>query len=149
MDAPKATADITLRLERRIAATPERVFAAWTKAEELSRWFSPTPQMSVHVHEADVRVGGRYRIEMRPPAGDSHIATGTYVEITPPKKLVFTWSWESRPAGKGTQVTILIEPDGAGSRMVLLHEKFVNEEDRTKHGEGWTGCLDRLVAALS
>lgn len=149
MDAPKATTDITLRIERRIAASPERVFAAWTTAEGLKHWFSPTPEHAVLVHDLDLKVGGRYRVEMRHSSGEAHIVIGNYREITPPKRLVFTWQWETGMAGGQTLVTVLIEPDDKGSRMTLLHEKFASEEERAMHNEGWTGCLDRLVAAVS
>ena len=148
MQSPKAIADVTLRLERKIAAPPERVFAAWTTAEGLKHWFAPTNDHAVFVHALDLRIGGGYRIEMRHPGGASHIVTGAYREITPPRQLVFTWSWENREDAGETLVTVVVEPDGKGSRLVLLHEKFPNAEERDRHNEGWTGCLDRLLSAL-
>lgn len=149
METPKVGADVTLRLERQIAASPEKVFAAWTTAEGLSRWFSPTTDHAVHVHELDVRPGGRYRIEMRHKGGASHSCYGTYREIEPPRRLVFTWYWEDRPGMPETTVTVSIQAEGSGSRLTLLHERFADAEERDLHQKGWIGCLDRLPAGLS
>ncbi len=148
METPKVAADVTLRLERRIAAPPERVFAAWTTPEVLSRWFSPSPEYSVHVHQLDLRVGGAYRIEMRHTGGNAHVAYGTYREITAPRRLSFTWRWENDPAVPETLVTVLVTPDGAGTKLEFLHERFADAEQRDKHNQGWTGCLARLLAEL-
>jgi len=148
METPKVETDVTLRLERQIAAPPERVFAAWTQAEGLTRWFGPTQEHSVRVHELDVRVGGRYRLEMLHSSGRSSVVFGTYQEITPPRRLVFTWMWENENLKAETLVTVLVEPEGKGSRLVVLHERFSNTEEREKHNQGWTGCLDRLEASV-
>ena len=149
METPKVGADITLRIERQIAAPPEKVFAAWTTAEALSRWFSPTADYTVHVHALELRPGGRYRIEMRHKGGAASFCSGTYRVITAPSRLVFTWVWEDRPGMLETLVTVTIQPDGAGSLLVLLHERFADAEDRDKHNQGWTGCLARLPVAIS
>lgn len=148
METPNVASEVTLHLERRIAAPPEKVFAAWTRAEALTRWFSPTQEHAVRVHELDLRVGGRYRIEMCHSSGRASVAFGTYREITPPRRLVFTWMWENENLKQETLVTVTIEPDGAGTRLTLLHEKFTSTEERDKHNEGWTGCLNRLDSAL-
>ena len=48
----------SLTLKRRLDATPEKVFAAWTDPEKIVKWFGPDSG-PVHQAEADVRVGGR------------------------------------------------------------------------------------------
>ena len=148
MAPSKASSEVTLRLERRIAASPEKVFAAWTSPEVLIHWFAPTPEFKTIVHEIDLRVGGRYRIEMRDPGGAPHTATGTYREVDAPRKLVFTWRWEEKTQMADTLVTVTCQPDGAGTLMVLLHENLADEADRDSHNKGWIGCLDRLPAAV-
>lgn len=149
MEAPKTAVSITLNLERRLAAPPDRVFAAWTQAAALSRWFAPSPDHTAHVDVLDVRVGGRFRIEMRHSGGNVHTVGGEFREIDPPRRLAFTWQWEAAPGGGETLVTVRIEPDGAGSRLVLLHERFASEAERDEHNKGWTGCLDRLPGAIA
>lgn len=149
METSKATADVALRLERTIAATPEQVYRAWIETEALTRWFAPANDFTTVVHAIEPRVGGRYRIEMRSPDGVPHLATGVFRELDRPKRLVFTWQWEDDPdRGGETLVSVLLTPEGNGTRLVLLHERFVTAELRDKHQQGWTGCLDRLANAV-
>ena len=61
-----------LRLTRTYAAPPEKVYAAWTDPQALKRWFAPSDDFQTPEVEADVRVGGRYRIVMRSPDGEWH-----------------------------------------------------------------------------
>jgi uncharacterized protein YndB with AHSA1/START domain len=143
-----ATQDLTLEVRRTFPTTPARVYAAWTQAEALTRWFAPSAEMTTIVHELDVRVGGRYRIEMRSPDGKQHIACGTYTELASPHRLAFTWAWESNVAEQ-TLVTIDIAPRGASAtELVLRHTRFATEASRDGHNKGWQGCLNRMEASF-
>ncbi len=70
--------DISLTLVRKIKASPEKVFAAWTDPEVLKKWMSPSDDMEVTLAETNLKVGGRYRIIMHGPDGKDHIVGGTY-----------------------------------------------------------------------
>lgn len=137
----------TLVIRRQLAASPEKVFEAWTKAEHLAQWMAPTAEMTTTVHELDLRVGGRYRIEMRDPTRDEpYIVGGTYREVSPPNRLVFTWQWEKSFSPKNeTLVTLTFTASGDGTELVLTHERFADRETRDDHDKGWNGCLDRLT----
>lgn len=144
MDTSKAAAEVTLRLERTIAATPDQVFRAWTEAEAMKQWYAPESTSTTIVHAIEPRVGGRHRVEMRGPDGVSHIVGGTFKEVDRPRKLVFSWAWEGERATGETLVTVLLSPEGKGTKLVLLHERFPSGEVRDKHQQGWNGCLERL-----
>ncbi len=158
MAAQKLCPDTTLQLSRTFSAPRENVFRAWTTEEALKRWHAPSDDFSTPHVEVDLRVGGRYRIEMKDPQGESHVVTGVYREIVPPEKLVFTFGWEGGEGCGGdkvgdmgeTVVTILFEAQGQGNatKVTLTHEFFPTSEIRDKHSMGWTGCLDRLAKAL-
>ncbi len=148
MMAPKTTSDApTLRLERTFAAPRERVFRAWTDPAELSRWFAPTDEHTTKVIALDVRVGGRYRVEMHSPSGNVHIVVGTFREVRPPEKLVFTWAWEGKDMGE-TLVTLEFRDRAGSTDLILTHELFPTQELRDEHSRGWNACLDRLAKAL-
>lgn len=141
------SAGTALEVRRTIPATRERVFKAWTEAAAVSRWFAPTDDYTTVVHELDVRVGGRYRIEMRHKGGARHIAVGAYRDIAPPERLAFTWAWEGHEMPE-TLVALEFLDRGAETEVVLSHTGLDTAELRAKHQEGWFGCLDRLTAKV-
>jgi uncharacterized protein YndB with AHSA1/START domain len=79
--------------------------------------------------------------------GEEHQVNGVYREVVRNQKLVFTWAWRSTPE-RESLVTVLIEPDGAGSMLTLIHEQFFDEAARDRHRHGWTGSLDKLERYL-
>jgi uncharacterized protein YndB with AHSA1/START domain len=137
----------SLRLERRLGAPPEKVYAAWTEPEHLMQWFGPEG-IEMLIAETDPRVGGRYRIVARSPDGEEHHVSGEYREVVPNEKLVFTWAWRSTPE-RVSLVTLHIRPDGEGARLTLVHEQFFDEPARDRHRQGWTGSLDKLEKYLA
>jgi uncharacterized protein YndB with AHSA1/START domain len=138
----------TLQLRRTFPAPRERVFRAWTTPEEMKRWQAPRP-MTTPFAEVDLRVGGRYRIHMRAPDGAEHRVAGVYREVDPPRRLVYTWAWESGPDQTETLVTVEFFDRGGATEVVLTHALFSSEEARGRHEHGWTGCLDNLAEALA
>jgi uncharacterized protein YndB with AHSA1/START domain len=136
--APKPS----LTLKRRLNASPERVYAAWTDPEKLKRWFGPEEIETLRA-DADARVGGRFRIVMRGTDGEEHDVSGVYREVVPNEKIVFTWAWRSTPE-RESLVTVVIKPEGAGSLLTLVHDQFFDEAARDRHEHSWIGCLDKL-----
>jgi uncharacterized protein YndB with AHSA1/START domain len=136
----------TLQVKRTFAASRERVFRAWTEAEELRHWFFPSPDYTVVIPILDLRVGGKYQVEMRhKESGNVHRLEGIYREIKPPEKVAFTWQWEPGASASETLVTVEFHDLGPSTEIVLTHELFPNLEERDKHSHGWTGCLDQLA----
>ena len=147
--ANSAEAPPAVRLTRTIRASRQRVFRAWTDPELLMRWFI-TPDDEMRIIELDLRAGGRYRLEgtvrARPWA-----VWGTYREVVPPSRLVYTWTWDNdsnlgEPLGKDTLVTVEFLERGAETEVVVTHEKLATERARTEHANGWVECLDRVAA---
>lgn len=139
-----------LVVRRNFKAPIERVYAAWTEAEQIRRWLAPG-RMSVPAAEADVRVGGRYRVQMADDNGEGdcefHTTGGVYREVIPNERLVFTWQWE----GSGLETVVTLEFRRVSSKeteLTLIHEGFDSEDTRNKHGQGWEGCLANLQIYL-
>jgi uncharacterized protein YndB with AHSA1/START domain len=141
------TTEHTLEVRQVVKASPARVYRAWTEPELLAQWFAPSPEFSTVVHEADARVGGSYRIEMKPPQGPVHTAVGQYQELDPPRRLVFTWRWEEQPP-RHTVVTVDLKPHAEGTEVTLTHTLFTSAEDRDHHQKGWEGCLQHLAGVM-
>jgi uncharacterized protein YndB with AHSA1/START domain len=124
------------------------VFRAWTDPVALARWFHVSDEYSTLVPELDLRVGGKYRVEMHHKGGNVHKLFGTYREIKPPEKVAFTWSWENDPNRGESLVTVEFLDLGASTEIKLTHELLPNAEERGKHEHGWTGCLEQLAKYL-
>lgn len=140
--------DTRLRLTRTIAAEPTAVFAAWTEPDRMQRWLCPEG-VTIEAVEADPVVGGAYRVRMRSERG-VHTAHGTYREVDPPRRLVFTWDWEEAESSVGeTVVTVELREVERGTELVLTHEGFPAAEARDGHEEGWASCLNRLESHLA
>jgi uncharacterized protein YndB with AHSA1/START domain len=144
-----ATEDKTSLQIRRIYQAPVAiVYAAWTDPEQMKHWMGPSDAFGDAEVTMDVRVGGRYRIVMHSPDGETHRVGGVYREVVPNKKLVYTWTWESTPE-RESLVTIEFKPSGDGTELVLAHQRFADSEARDKHQAGWNGCLERLGRYLT
>jgi uncharacterized protein YndB with AHSA1/START domain len=139
-----ATQAQTLRFTRRFAASRERVFRAWTNAQELKEWWRPNGFTTGSV-EIDLREGGLYSIAMQPPQGEVRYVHGTYVEVRPPERLVMTWSTTGSPRHDGNESLLTIEFVAAGdaTEVILTHE-HLPEAFVSDHNAGWRSTLDHL-----
>jgi uncharacterized protein YndB with AHSA1/START domain len=148
MPDPNTAAETTLQLKRTFAAPREKVFHAWAQPETLKKWCAPSDEFSIPIAEADLRVGGKYRIAMQAPDGNLYVAIGEYREILPPQKLVFTWLWEGGDMHE-TLVTLEFHERGGETELILTHELFPDAEARNRHEQGWMGCMGRLAKLFS
>lgn len=132
-----------VRLERLLPAPAEDVFAAWTDADSMSRWLSPTGRAEV---TADVRVGAGFRVVMI--GEDTEIEhTGEYLAIDPPRLLSFTW--QSPYTGPHpSMVTVTLHPEGESTRLVLVHEALP-PETAPDHEGGWGSIIENLASLLA
>jgi uncharacterized protein YndB with AHSA1/START domain len=136
-----------LQLKRLIDAPREAVFRAWTDPEHVKRWWGPIG-MATTTAEIDLRTGGAYRLVMSPPDDGMALAvTGTYREVTPPSRLVYTWQWENGvPDALQTLVTVEFNEQGAQTEIVITHGGFPSDGVLPSYQVGWEETLARLAA---
>jgi uncharacterized protein YndB with AHSA1/START domain len=129
MDAKQASEQLpgpittTDRSERELVVTrtfdgPARiVFAAWTTPEILMKWWAPKSFGITFIScEADVRPGGTYRFVFAHPASGQPMAfVGRYLEVEPPKRLV----WTNEEAEQGPVTTVTFEEKDGKTHLVL------------------------------
>jgi len=136
----------SLALQRHYPVAPEKVWRAWTDAEAVKRWWGPGPGEPVSLAELDVRVGGRFRIVFGGPDGKMHECAGTYQEVVPNRKLVFTWSWPNSTPERVSVVTIIFKEVDGETDLLFKHEQLFDEKARDDHKRGWSASLDKLAA---
>jgi uncharacterized protein YndB with AHSA1/START domain len=102
------------------------VYEAWTKAELFKRWWVPKSLgMSLLSCELDVRVGGKYRLTFRHPASPEPMAFfGTYTEVTPHSRLV----WTNDEGGDDGATTTVTFEEKAGKTLVVLRDVYPSKE---------------------
>ncbi|WP_411824599.1 SRPBCC family protein [Leptospira sp. 'Mane'] len=145
-----------LKIEKKINADPTRLFRAWLKAEDFSRWFLSGDLIGIESATIDPRPGGRFQINM---TLDGKILphVGEYIVIDEPTKLVFTWRSHATD-DRDTLVTVtfdeLTEVNGGVSvggirkpqtLVTLIHERLPSELAIQMHHGGWTGILNGLA----
>ena len=115
------------------------VFDAFTKADLFRRWWVPKSMgMKLVSCELDARVGGKYRLEFD-VGGPVPIAFfGTYVEVKPYSRLV----WTNDEGGEGGSVTTVTFEENAGKTLVVLRESYPSKEALDAAG---TGAADAMV----
>jgi uncharacterized protein YndB with AHSA1/START domain len=142
----------SVTVTHRYAHPPEKVFDAWLNPALARRFLFTTPDGEVIRCDIDARVGGRYTIVDRRPEGAKHFSgdiehVGEYLEIDPPRRLVFTFGVPQFEPGF-TRVTVEIAPDGDGCILTLTNDD-VPAEWADSNTEGWTMILGSLETALA
>ena len=125
------------------------VFGAWTKPELFRRWWVPKSMgMALRSCEMDVRVGGKYRLKFEP---DAMAFFGTYLEVTPPSRLV----WTNEEGGEGGPVTTVTFEEKGGKTLLVMHELYPSKEALDAAGTGAADAmgetfdqLDELLVTL-
>ena len=142
----KEDATVERTSERELVVTrtfngPARiVFEAWTKPELFKRWWVPKSMgMVLRSCEMDVRVGGRYRLEFEP---DAMAFFGTYLEVTPHSRLV----WTNEEGGDGGPVTTVTFEEKGGKTLLVMHELYPSKEALDAAG---TGAADAMVETFA
>jgi len=133
-----------LRITRVFDAPRQLVFEAWTKAEYLSRWFTPAPH-TTHGCQLDFRPGGVFRLTMRTPDGVEFPMDARFTEIIPDERIVFA-------ATVHGDLKILTTVTFAGTHdktTLTVHQVYSHESDATRGANaGWTLTLNQLAAYL-
>jgi uncharacterized protein YndB with AHSA1/START domain len=130
----------SIERELRIAASPETVFEYFVDPAKLVRWMGTTAH-------AEPLPGGLFRIDYN----GTDIARGTYLEVEPPRRVVFSWGWEMPgdpvPPG-GSIVDVSLTPDGDGTLVRLRHSGLPTVAV-DGHAEGWDYFLPTLAAVAA
>jgi uncharacterized protein YndB with AHSA1/START domain len=155
----KSRTTVERKSERELVITrtfngPARiVFEAWTKPELLERWWVPkSTGMSLLSCEADVRVGGTYRLVFRHGASGPMAFHGRYLEVTPHARLV----WTNEEGGDGGAITTVTFEETGGKTLLVVHELYPSKEalDSARASGAEAGTLeafeqlDELLVAL-
>lgn len=133
--------DRELVVTRTVNAPAALVFEAWTKAELFRRWWVPKSYgLNLLACELDVRVGGQYRLVFRHEDATMEFF-GTYLEVTPPTRLV----WTNDEGDEGKTITTVTFNEAAGKTQVVVNDLYPSKE---AVDTGSTGAMPEVLAQL-
>jgi uncharacterized protein YndB with AHSA1/START domain len=138
-----------LTITRTFKAPRERVFAAFTDADLIQKWFGP-PGTNVSAVTLDARTGGRIRVLMKNSEGEDFNARGVIAEFRAPERLSYTFAWEEDDPKDEHETFITVDfiERGNQTEIVFTQERFASEESRDNHIKGWNGSFGKLDALL-
>lgn len=143
--------DDPIVVEGYFAASPARVFKAWTDPEIVVKWFGQTPH-SLHSATIDLRPGGVWRFLKSSDAEKTVGFEGQYLDIQPDEKLVFSWTHVishaggEREATPYSQVEVDFTARGKGTYVRLVHSAVRREDARRGIGGGWEAAFGHIFA---
>lgn len=146
----------TFQLERKLKASPERVFAAFADEATKRRWSYESGSHALEHYELDFKPGGKERAQMKmgpgtPVSGKTLVNDVVYEDIVPARRIVtaYRMSFDGKPFS-ASLATIELLPAGAGTDLVLTHQGayFEGSDGPEMRKGGWDSLLGKLVKEL-
>jgi uncharacterized protein YndB with AHSA1/START domain len=139
-----------VEVQRLLAASPAKVFAAFSDQMLVAQWLRPSTDVKLTVLAYDFRPGGTYRFAYEVSADQRMVVGGIFRAIEAPALIVFTWLIEppDEHAGLHSEVTVQLVPRGSSTELTIRHDKFNRKDADARHDQGWRGALDLLEASL-
>ena len=139
------TSDRELVVRRTFNAPARLVFEAWTRPDLFKRWWVPkSMSMFLRSCEMEVRVGGGYRLVFGQDASNTTEFFGTYLEVTPPSRLV----WTNEEGGDAGPVTTVTLEEQGGRTLLVFHELYPSKEALDAAGTGAAEGMSETFAQL-
>ncbi|MBO9536264.1 SRPBCC family protein [Herbaspirillum sp.] len=112
----------TVRLHRVLRAKPERVYRAFLDPDAMVKWLPPHG-FTAKVHHMDARVGGSHKMSFTNfSTGSSQSFGGTYIELVPGERIVYTDKFDNPDLPGEMKVTVTIRPVLTGSELNIVQE---------------------------
>lgn len=135
----------TIRLHRVIAAKPEKVYRAFLEADAIASWLPPFGFLCT-VHELDGKTGGKHRMSFRNfTTGNGHSFGGTYLELVPGERLVYTDKFEDPGMPGEMRVTVDLKAVSAGTEIDIVQEGVPDMIPADGCYLGWQQSLYKLA----
>lgn len=135
----------TIRLHRVIATRPEKVYRAFLESDAVASWLPPYGFVCT-VHEQDARVGGRFRMSFRNfTTGESHAFGGTYLELVPGERIVYTDTFEDPNLPGEMRTTVIMKAVSVGTEINIEQEGVPDVIPPEGCYLGWQECLHKLA----
>ena len=135
----------TVRLHRVLTAPPQKIYRAFTEADAIASWLPPFGFLCT-VHELDAKVGGQHRMSFRNfTTGRSHSFGGTYLELIPAEKLVYTDRFDDPNLPGEMRVTVELRAVSVGTEVHITQAGIPDIIPLDACYLGWQESLRKLA----
>ena len=134
----------TIHLHRVLTAKPQKVFRAFVEPDAVASWLPPFGFLCT-VHELDAKVGGKHRMSFRNfTTGNGHSFGGTYLELVPGERIVYTDAFEDPHLPGEMKTTITFKKVSMGTEMTIEQQGVPDVIPPEACYLGWQECLQKL-----
>lgn len=134
-----------VRLHRVVAASPDKVYRAFVEPDAVASWLPPFGFLCT-VHELDARVGGTHHMSFRNfTTGNSHSFGGTYLELIPGEKLVYTDRFDDPNLPGEMKVTVTLKAVSVGTELNIEQQGIPDMIPTEACYLGWQESLRKLA----
>jgi uncharacterized protein YndB with AHSA1/START domain len=135
----------TVRLHRVLRAAPEKIYRAFLDADAMAKW-SPPHGFTCKVHEADVRIGGTYRMSFTNfSTGKSHSFGGSYLELIPNERISYSDKFDDPNLSGEMKTTITLKKVSCGTELEIVQEGLPDAIPVEACYLGWQESLTLLA----
>jgi uncharacterized protein YndB with AHSA1/START domain len=135
----------TVRLHRVLKTTPQKLYKAFIDPDAMNKWLPPNG-FTGHVHHMDAKVGGKYKMSFTNfSSGKSHSFGGTYVELIPNERLVYTDKFDDPNLPGEMRTTIVLKKVSVGTELNITQEGIPDMIPAEMCYLGWQDSLALLA----
>ena len=135
----------TIRLHRVIATAPDKLYRAFLEPDAVASWLPPFGFLCT-VHELDAKVGGRHRMSFRNfTTGKTHAFGGTYLELEPDARIVYTDRFDDPTMPDEMRVTVALKAVSVGTELQIEQQGVPDMIPPEACYLGWQDSLFKLA----
>src|SRR5260370_754938 len=135
----------TIRLQRVLRATPERIYRAFLDADAMAKWLPPN-DFTGKVHHLDAKVAGTYKMSCTMfTTGRSHSFGGKYLELVPRERIRHTDKFDDPNLPGEMQTTITLKTVSCGTELNIVQEGIPDVIPAETAALGWNDIRDALL----
>jgi Uncharacterized conserved protein len=135
----------TIRLHRVLTTKPEKIYRAFLEPDALAKWLPPNGFVC-SVHQFEGKVGGTFKMSFRNfTTSQSHAFGGTYVELAPNQRIVYTDTFDDPHLPGEMRVTVTLKPVSVGTDVGIVQEGVPDVIPAEACYLGWQESLINLA----
>jgi uncharacterized protein YndB with AHSA1/START domain len=145
MHAGEITMPGTVKLHRVITTSPQKIYRAFLEPDAVASWLPPFGFLCT-VHTLEAKVGGAHKMSFRNfTTGQSHAFGGTYVDLVPGQRLVYTTRFDDPNLPGEMKVTVTLKPVSVGTDVSITQDGIPDMIPTDACYLGWQQSLRKLA----